>query len=414
MHWSAHEPLSPPSASILALGGLIGAGLLVGSGTAILIAGRWILLSYLAAGLLLLFMTRQLTQIKRRVPEAALITDFVYLGLGRNCGSAAARLYGAFWILLLSIEALAAANILLPDHDRLTFLAAFMVLAAVGVLGQRSAAWLGEFEVEFSWIKVLAMVVLITILASSRLTHMAQPPPGTLSHWPGPGHALPGVIVAIFSLSGFELIHARTPAPPERLLDRPWILFSVRVFGLYFISITVVLAVINWEHLRPGFSPFSAVLRQLGDTDSARWLSIVILMAVISTINSALTILPRLKWIDGVRPPASHRPARPRIFALTGSAVVLLVAAARPAEAYAFLVVLASVLLVAVYVLFALSASLLLHPNRQSTRWTGYCVAVALSLAIASLAWIAGLRAPLSVAAVAAILVFGRGWLRSG
>jgi L-asparagine transporter-like permease len=222
--------------------------------------------------------------------------------------------------------------------------------------------------------------------------------------------------VAIFSLSGFELIHARThgSASSEPLLDRPWILFSVRVFGLYFISIAVVLTVISWERLRPGFSPFTAVLRQLDDADSARWLSAVILIAVISTINSALTILPCLKWIDGVRPAASNSPTRTRILGLTGSAVILLVASARPTGAYAFLVVLASVLLVAVYILFALAANILLHPDRQcpsnggsahSARWIGYCAVASLSLALASLAWIGALRAPLSVAAAGSVLL---------
>ena len=61
--------LEPRHLSMIALGGAIGAGLLVASSTAIVTAGPAVILTYLLAGLVLVLIMRMLGEMSARTPE---------------------------------------------------------------------------------------------------------------------------------------------------------------------------------------------------------------------------------------------------------------------------------------------------------------------------------------------------------
>jgi hypothetical protein len=85
--------------AVNSLGGLIGAGLFAGSGTAIAIAGPAIIPSYAFAGLALLWVRDFMVEMRRWAPSVLLLTDFIDVGLGTVTGSVARRIYvspGAF------------------------------------------------------------------------------------------------------------------------------------------------------------------------------------------------------------------------------------------------------------------------------------------------------------------------------
>ena len=97
--------------TLIGLGGIIGAGLFVGSGTAITTAGPAVVLSYLIAGTVLLVM-RMLAELAAALPGVHAFTEFPRAVLGGRAGFIAGWLYWYFWVIVVPVEAIAGANLL--------------------------------------------------------------------------------------------------------------------------------------------------------------------------------------------------------------------------------------------------------------------------------------------------------------
>src|SRR5215467_12492353 len=92
--------------AMISIGGIIGAGLFVGSSAAIAAAGPAILLSYLLAGLVVLMVMRMLSEMAAATPGLGSFTEYVRLGLGHWGGFLAGWLYWYFWVVVVPIEAI--------------------------------------------------------------------------------------------------------------------------------------------------------------------------------------------------------------------------------------------------------------------------------------------------------------------
>src|SRR3954447_23149888 len=104
--------LKPRHITMISIGGIIGAGLFVGSSAAINAAGPIIILSYVLTGALILLVMRMLGEMAVAHPEVRSFTDFARPGLGNGVGFVAGWLYWYFWVVTVPIEAIAGAKIL--------------------------------------------------------------------------------------------------------------------------------------------------------------------------------------------------------------------------------------------------------------------------------------------------------------
>jgi len=195
------------------------------------------------------------------------------------------------------------------------------------------------------------------------------------------------------------------------------------VFGFYVASIALVLTVIRWDAIRPGFSPFTLALQELHYRRASYWMGAVILVAALLMLNSALAICSRVlntlrqrsQALTGVAMGNVSRPrGSGRVGAAMYSLVVLCVAACWRTRAYAYLVSVASVLLMIVYILFVLAASRMgylvetaagLKCHRGSAHWGGYALSALLAAALLSMAWVPRLIGPLAGGLFVVILV---------
>lgn len=404
----ANRSLSTLESALISLGGLIGAGLFVGTGTAIVEVGQPILVSYVVAGLLLLGIFYLLTRMRRIRPAAIFITDFVQLGLGDVAGCIAGWIYWVFWTLLIAIEALAGANILAPEGGLVGLLAAIVLLALTVAIGdKRLPVSLSELEMGFAGLKVAIFTAFILL---SLFHVVGRQPSFALVSW---RHSLDvgdtlrvsaGVVTTFFSLAGAEIAHTvATPAAcSAHYSTRAFRLISVRVFGIYLVSIALIVAIVPSGTIRPGFSPFTLTLRVLDHPQVASWLSAVILIGVLTTLNTGLAIGSRLLGNFGrghQRPPARRY--------LTGAIAlaVLCVAAHWPAGAYAFLVKSASALLAVVYLLFVLATSIAAVRADVKQLWLGSIIVASLTGVLLSMAWLPESLDSLSSALCLVILV---------
>ena len=90
---SLSQSLRPRHVSMITIGGIIGAGLFVGSSVAIAAAGPAIIVSYVLTGLLILLVMRMLGEMAVEMPQVRSFTEFTRAALGNWAGFSIGWLY---------------------------------------------------------------------------------------------------------------------------------------------------------------------------------------------------------------------------------------------------------------------------------------------------------------------------------
>src|SRR5258706_6187420 len=184
--------LRPRHGFMIAIGGIIGAGLFVGSSVAISAAGPAVIISYVLTGLLIFLTLRMLGEMAVGMPGLRSFTEFARAGLGNWAGFAVGWLYWYFWVIVVPVEAIAGATILQHWFPLPVWQIGGVLMAMMTAVNLMSARSFGEFEFWVSSIKVAAIISFILMAASYALgvtsgrgptlskfsLHNGFPPPG--------------------------------------------------------------------------------------------------------------------------------------------------------------------------------------------------------------------------------------------
>jgi GABA permease len=290
--------------TMITVGGIIGAGLFVGSSTAIATIGPAAVLTYMLSGLVILFMMRMLSELAAAYPGTGSFTEFARLGLGNWAGFTAGWLYWYFWVIVVPIEAIAGAKVL---HDWYPALAVWelglvllTIMTGVNLLSARS---FGEFEFWFSSIKVAAILVFV-LIAGSYAAGLTAPHGSTFGNLTAYGGFAPhgmlavlaGVTSVIFSFVGAEIVTIAAAESNEgpRAIARLTSSVAVRILLFFVLSITLIVAVVPWTQIQPATSPFATALETIGIPGAATIMKVVVLTAVLSCLNSGIYVTSRV------------------------------------------------------------------------------------------------------------------------
>lgn len=298
--------LRPRHLTMISIGGIIGAGLFVGSSAAIAATGPAIVLSYLLTGVLILLVMRMLGEMAVAMPNVGAFTEFARAGLGPWAGFVAGWLYWYFWIITVAVEAIAGANILhswipLPSWE--LGLALMAVMTAVNLMSARTY---GEFEFWFSSIKVSAIIVFIALAAAfafgwtshsgstfgNLVNHGGFMPKGVLT-------VLAGAVTVFFALTGAEIttVAAAESAEPAKAVAKLSTSVIIRILTFYVFSVLLILCVVPWDSIRIGESPFTLALTTMRFSWASMAMSVIILTAVLSCLNSAFYVCSRVLFL---------------------------------------------------------------------------------------------------------------------
>jgi L-asparagine transporter-like permease len=296
--------LRPRHLTMISIGGIIGAGLFVGSSAAIAATGPAVVLSYVITGALILLVMRMIGEMAVAHPGQRAFTEFARIGLGRWAGFLTGWLYWYFWMVVVPIEAIAGANIIqawgvpLPAWE--IGLGLMAIMTAVNLMSARSY---GEFEFWFASIKVAAIIVFI-VLALCYACGWTSPTGPTFGNLTvhqgfmpfGFVAVLTGATVVFFSLTGAEIvtIAAAESAEPARAIAKMTTSVVVRILTFYVSSIFLIVSVIAWTQVKPGESPFTLALASMGFDWASKAISLIILTAVLSCLNSAFYVCSRV------------------------------------------------------------------------------------------------------------------------
>ncbi|MFJ8925490.1 amino acid permease [Streptomyces sp. NPDC102364] len=290
--------------TMISIGGVIGAGLFVGSSAAVATAGPAVIVSFLLAAALVVLVMQMLGEMAVANPDTGSFSTYADRALGRWAGFSIGYLYWWFYILVIPIEAIAAGEVvagLTSIPSWIPALAVILVLTGSNLLAVRNY---GEFEYWFSLIKVVAIVAFLVLGALAVLGVL----PGSDTHgvsnlWSHGGFApqgvtaiLAGLLTAMFSFQGSEIV---TIAAAESEEPRKNIKKAIRAvvwrLGLFYIgSILVVVCLVPWNADDLGAGSYQAVLDRMNIPGAARIMDVVLVVAVCSCLNSAVYTASRM------------------------------------------------------------------------------------------------------------------------
>jgi GABA permease len=293
--------------TMISIGGIIGAGLFVSSSTSIIAGGPASFISYTICGLLILLVMRMLGEMTTALPQVRSFTEFARAGLGEGAGFVVGWLYWYFWVLVVPVEAIAGAKILhawIPGFSPLQIGIGLMsVMTCVNLMSARSYA---EFEFWFASIKVAAILVFIAI-AGSYAFGWTSPHGPTFGNLVNYGGFMPNSWVAVlaavptvfFAMTGAEIttIAAAESAQPGRAVARMSTAVILRILIFYVVSLFLIVSVTPWNTVRSGESPFTLALVTMHVPWAPQIMSVIILTAVLSCLNSAFYVSSRVMFI---------------------------------------------------------------------------------------------------------------------
>ena len=293
--------LSERHVQFIAIGGAIGAGLFVGSGAGIALAGPGILLAYLIAAIPAFIVARCVGEFVLSDAAGTTFINLLAARLGSPVAAAFGWAYWAMWLLTGMFELGAASTLITFWYPGIppwvTILACLAGLTAINLGHVRM---FGEFEFWLSLVKVLTILGIIAFgmlwLGQSYYSVDAAPA-GAGSGWHVSGllpNGIPSLFAtlpaAMFSFGGVELIGltaARTENPKvtiPRAVNS--LIFRISIF--YIGSLGIILAIVPWQTFTAGQSPYVEAFKALGLGNAAGLVNFVVLTAVLSACNSGL------------------------------------------------------------------------------------------------------------------------------
>jgi len=315
--------------SMIALGGVIGAGLFIGSGNLIVSTGPIVVFSFLLAGLLAALVLRMLAEMAINKPITGSFYEYARVVLGDRAGFITGWTYWYFWVVVIAFEVSASTALLkgmIPGVP--SWIIGLAILIALTVTNLFSTKSFAEFEYWFAMIKVVAITafILVAVIYISGLINGADGRPFAdgLANWTagadgehGGGWAgfaplgIIGMLIAVVPATGFfsgaeiATMAAAEAEDPENSVRKSTRSVIYRVLLFYVGSMLVILTITPWSKKTEiagnivgwlsadAHGPYAGTLITMGITWAGIAINILAIVAVLSSINSALYVTGR-------------------------------------------------------------------------------------------------------------------------
>lgn len=290
--------LSNRNVQMIAIGGTIGTGLFLGSGTTISKTGPSILLVYLVLGIFFFLMMRAIGEMLYSDPSQHTFVFFITRYLGPTVGHFTGWTYwlGLSFCAMAEITAISTyVQFWFPNIPSWTIQLVFLgTLACVNLI---AAKVFGEAEFWFALIKIVAILALIATGVFMMFSHSVTPlghasvqnifqnfsmfPHGGLSF-------ISAFPMVFFAFQGIEFVSITIgeAETPHRIIKKAVNETLLKILIFYFGALIVIMGIIPWTHLTPASSPFVQVFKLAGFPAAAAIINFVVLTSASSSLNS--------------------------------------------------------------------------------------------------------------------------------
>lgn len=301
-----HRGLHNRHVQFIAIGGAIGAGLFLGSGSAISAAGPAALLAYAICGVFVFLMARALGELALSAPASTPFVGYLTRHLYPSAGFVTGWTYWINWIVVGAAELTAAGLFVRFWFPALPqWVPVGIVFIGVVLINVRAVRVFGEAEFWLSLCKIVTILGLIATGLAILLLPKYFPVTGAnvanlVNHGGFVPNGFAGIIqllpVALFAFGGLEVVAltAREAVEPEVTIPRAMngVIFRIVVF--YLGTMAVLMSIAPWTSYSAQESPFVAMFQLIGIPSAAGIINLVVLTAVISSANTGLYATGRM------------------------------------------------------------------------------------------------------------------------
>ncbi len=343
--------------SMIAIGGSIGTGLFMASGTAISAAGPGgALMAYAAIGLMVYFLMTSLGEMATYLPTSGSFSTYASRFVDPSLGFALGWNYWFNWVITVAADVVIAA-VVITYWEPMRFMApwawSLLFFVMIFLLNTLSVRAYGESEYWFALIKVITVIVFLGVGVLTIFGILGGQYVGlsnmTMGDAPFLGDGIGGqfltvlgvFLIAGFSFQGTELIGitAGESENPEESIPKAVKQVFWRILIFYILAILVIGLLIPYTSPQLlgadvneiAKSPFTLVFERAGLAFAAAVMNAVILTSILSAGNSGMYASTRMLYAMGKDGLAYKTFARtnaagvPVISLLATAAVVLLV-----------------------------------------------------------------------------------------
>ncbi|WP_128255382.1 amino acid permease [Falsirhodobacter deserti] len=298
--------LKPRQVQMIAIGGAIGTGLFLGAGGRLAAAGPALVLVFALCGFFAFLVLRALGELIMHRPTSGSFVSYAREFYGEKLAFAAGWMYWLNWAMTSVADVTAVAlymnffNAYVPwlaGIDQWVF--ALIALVLVLAMNMLSVKIFGEMEFWFSVIKVLALtcflVTGIWFVVTGTPIDGHVPGIATITEVGGifPNGIIPALIViqgVIFAYASIELIGtaAGETQDPRKVIPRAIRAVILRLVVFYVGSVLLLSMLLPYTAYSAGQSPFVTFFGKIGVEGADVIMNLVVLTAVISSLNAGL------------------------------------------------------------------------------------------------------------------------------
>ena len=290
--------LSAGQITMVAVGGSIGTGLLLGTAAAIQLAGPAVILSFVLAAFISGTVALALAELATAHPAAGSFGVYGDLYLNHYAGFLARAGYWLAIAVSIGAEMVASATYMqlwFPRVPAITWVFVFSaLLLGVNLFSVHTYA---RFEFWFAMIKVAVIAAFIALGAALLLTGRTAAQYTTHGGFFPLGAAAPllAITFAIYSFGGVEMVavasgESASAKNISSAVRRTFFTLTI----LYIGAIAILVGIAPWNRIGVGESPFVTVFRSVNLPGATHFMNFVVLTAALSGSNAALYISSRM------------------------------------------------------------------------------------------------------------------------
>lgn len=284
--------------AMVAVGGSIGTGLLLGSGAAIQVAGPSVVVTFVLSALISWTVAMALGEMSSIHPAAGSFGVYAELYVNRWAGFIARYGYWFSVVIAIGSEVVAAATYMrqwYPAVPAVVWMVTFgLFLLAINFF---SVGHYGTFEYWFALVKVITIFVFILMGAALLFAGKVHPQYVAQGGFAPRGWSAPLLAISfgLYSFLGIEMVAISSGEARSRkdVARATRIAFTMLAF-IYVGAMAVLVGVMPWKNAGISESPFVTVFKVAGIPAASFIMNFVVLSAALSGANASLYVTSRM------------------------------------------------------------------------------------------------------------------------
>ncbi|WP_058955685.1 amino acid permease [Kocuria rhizophila] len=300
--------LKPRQLTMMGLGGAIGAGLFLGSGKGVAVAGPAILVSYIVAGALVVLVMWMIGELSAANPTSGAFSAHAQNAFGPVAGYTVGWLYWVQLAVVTAAEANGAATILTGILGESlagiavppTWVLSVVFMAVFTVVNMFAVSKYGEFEFWFAFLKV-GVILAFLVMGILMLVGVVPGHEGGLSNFTdfaptGIAGVGAGLLIVIFAFGGTEIvaIAAGETADPQKSVATAIRTVAWRIVLFYIGTVFIIVAILEPSQADAPEGPFAAVLNVAGLPAAGSIMALIAVFALLSALNANIYAASRM------------------------------------------------------------------------------------------------------------------------